>query len=365
MSSRFSKPLLTETFNSKSSGITLHDVAERAGVSKSTVSRALNNASEINEATRQKVLKTCKQMGYMPNRSARALRTGSKSRIAVIVEDVQSPWYGEILAGIHKTAAQQGFDTLLLMNKPLCPQGNVHPMVHGSNFDGAIYVACTYVREIQLPIKDWDLPCVCAYSICTSPRIPSVIPDDYQGGHSATSSLIHRGHRNIAVIMGPASWIPCQERVAGYQDAMRETGYSLAVFSDWTFNDGYREAKRLLDSHPEITAFFAGDDHIAAGIIYAVRDIGKRVPDDIAVVGFGNMELATHVRPAIASIRMPLQEIGATAANILLSTSESHNRGGTKAPNLAHTTSPEFAATKRKPFLQRIECELIERESLG
>ena len=326
---------------------TLRDVAKAAGVSKSTVSRALlGGRTGVSEQTRRKVLESCKRIGYQPNASARALKTGGKNRIAVIIESIRAPWGTEIVYGINKALASSGYDLLLLLMDGR-NESNLVDVVSAGQFGGVIYVGGDRVREVDLPVDEWmNLPCVCAYSICD--KVPSVIPDDRQGGYLATLALVQRGHRSIAVVMGPESWTPCQERVAGYREALGELGEEIVVFGRWTFNDGYRHASEILKSHPEVTAFFGGDDHIAAGLMSAAFDAGRVIPDTLAIVGFDDIDLTRHIKPNLASVRMPLQEIGEAAATILM-----------------RMLWPNNDRSAAEPRIIRIGCKLIERESIG
>lgn|GEM_PF-2087405 len=327
-----------------SSGLTLHDIARQAKVSKSTVSRAINNMPGISSDTRTRVLAVCERMGFHINTNARALKTGGKNTIAVVLEEIRGFLSTEVIYGANQVARRRGFIPILLLAESGDPDGVTDFL---NNISGVIYATGDTARRVRLPVSKWKIPTVCAVAICDD--VPSVVIDDRQGGYIATKSLIDRGYRQVAVIMGPQDWLVSEERVRGYLDAIEGHCSPIIHYADWwTSSDGYKKAMEVLETRPEVNGFFAGDDHIAAGVISAARDVGKRVPQDIAVVGFNDSYVAVSVNPNIASVHVPLEEIGQRAAEILI--------------DAIVGDAADLPPTER---LQRIPCRLIERESLG
>jgi len=306
-----------------SGGPTLWDVARIAKVSKSTASRALNGDYGVSEATRSRVLDVCKSIGYSPNKSARSLKTGGRTQVGIVLEDIRGPWGVEIVYGIYQTALRAGYDPILLL-ADVGRLGEISSTV--KNFGGVVYVGAYEVREVELPLSTWETACVCAYSI--GKGVPSVVPDDRQGGWLATTKLLESGHRRIAVVMGPERLAPCRDRIQGYRDALRDSAQEIVAYGEWTLNDGYRHAQRILQDHPDVTAFFAGDEHIACGIIYALKDLGKDVPRDVSVIAMGNRDITNHIRPTISTLRIPLMKIGETATGLLLQMISDKDRSG-------------------------------------
>lgn len=301
--------------------VTLEEIAQAAGFSVPTVSRALTNSKyPVSAATRKRILEVAQALGYKPNIAARSLRTEQTNTIGIIVDDILSPFVPPIVRGIQDYLKQ--FDYLnLIVNSdwdPEIEQDAINTLV-SRPVDGIIFVEYSH-RAVHKALEQSKKPCVFVHRLFGSAVKNSVIPDDYYGAALAVRHLASLGRRRIAYINGPAGWYVAQQRLAGYKDelAVQNLPFDpmLVQPGDWEHETGYTAAKNLLTALP--TAIFAANDLMALGAIYAIQDAGLNVPRDIAVVGYDNRDFTRVFRPQITTVSMPVYEMGRTAAELLL-----------------------------------------------
>ncbi len=316
---------------------TLRDVAQRAHVSPSTVSRVLNNISTsipISEETRQRVLLAAHEVGYKPNVAARQLaRQQSFDLICVIVPHASPsvlthPFYMSVVQGIARTCQQQGYAVTLYFADTNTPDPQILARDYGRIQDipaNGVILTTTYLDEQYVPrlLAD-NIPFVHIGHLSgdTPPATHFVDVDNVLGGRQATEHLLQKGHQRIATITGNLTMPAGQDRLHGYRTAMQTAGF--AVLPGWivpgTFDpdSGYAGMQQLLALSPRPTAVFAASDAMAIGAMQAIQEAGLTVPDDIALVGFDDLPQAAHTTPPLTTVQQPTARLGEVAAELLL-----------------------------------------------
>ncbi|MBT6441940.1 MAG: LacI family DNA-binding transcriptional regulator [Alphaproteobacteria bacterium] len=308
---------------------TIDDVARRAGVSIATVSRALQKPNIVSDSAREKVFEAVEELGYTANVMARNLRRNRTNMAVVLVPNIGNPFFSEILAGIESAASARNYNILIgdTENDP-AREREYAAFVRGHQADGLILL------NGRLPSLPGDRrdganlqtsampPIVVACERIPESALPTVCFDNTGGARSATAYLIRMGHRRIAHITGPPDNILTQDRLAGYQAALGDAKIpldeNLIIEGDFSIESG-RAAIRLLGALGEFpTAVFCANDEMAIGAIAAIKAAGKRVPEDVSVIGFDDIQFADAVDPPLTTVHQPRAEIGQTAMNLLL-----------------------------------------------
>lgn len=329
---------------------TMKDVAELAGVSQTTVSFVLNDVSTagIPEETRERVWEAIRQLNYRPNALARGLRAQSTKTIGFVSDTVaSSPFANEIIAGAQATAWQHE-RLLLLVNtggSEKLKQAAIETLLE-RQVDGIIY-ATMYHRAAQPPEALYEIPSVLLDCYVEDRSLPSVVPDEVEGGRAATALLLAKGHRQIGFLCDSSPVPAAVGRLDGYRQALAAAGLpfdqSLVAYTDSDSRGGYRGARALMERADRPTALFCYNDRMAMGAYDALRQLGLAIPNDVAVVGFDNMEvIAAHLYPPLTTMRLPHYEMGQWAVNYLL---QLPDRGDARLEQ------------------HRMSCPLVERES--
>jgi DNA-binding LacI/PurR family transcriptional regulator len=311
--------------------VTIREIAKATGVSIATVSRALNDTEHpINEETKQRVLTTAKELGYRPNQAARNLRLDRSLMIGIITDADNSPHSPHtpsphtpiIIQGLQDTFRQQGYYCMVINAywDPTTEQREINSLLSHS-VEGVVFVE-TWLSTASSMLELANKPYVFAHRLFGTPKKNSIVADDTYGARLAVSHLIKSGHRRIGHISGPEEFYASVARLQGYQTELAEAGITfdptlVEACDNWQLPSGYQAAQRLLKITLPPTAIFAANDRIALGAIHAIQDAGLRVPEDVAVVGYDNEELASLVRPAITTVTLPRYEIGQAGANLL------------------------------------------------
>ncbi|HEX6700907.1 MAG TPA: LacI family DNA-binding transcriptional regulator [Gaiellaceae bacterium] len=303
---------------------TIREIADLAGVSIATVSRVLNGRDDVAEDTRELVSRVIRDHGYTANRNARGLSGGRTGLVGVLVPLVYPVYFAAILAGIAEALHEQ--DLRLLLS----PTGHEHDrevtlldrLMHGLT-DGALIILPEESSEELERLLDQGYRFVVLDPLMPlDERIPSVSAAHMSGADQAMRHLLGLGHRRIAAISGPDGWVATEERRRGYHAALAAAGIlpepSLEVESEPEIDPGREAAGHLLDLGDPPTAIFAFNDNIAIGAIQAANERGLRVPEDVSVVGFDDVEHATIVSPTLTTVRQPLAEMGRTAVSLLV-----------------------------------------------
>lgn len=313
-----------ESYMAPKQGVTIQEIARRAGVGVGTVSRVLNDSTRVSPATRAQVLQIIAEAGYRPQSAAKMLRTRKSHALGFITDEIAStPYAVEIIRGAQDAAWTQG-KILLAVNT------NRNPDILLTAIDTlldrqveAIIYATMFHQAVQLPASIHAVPAVLLDCYSEDRRLPSVTPDEVLGGYTATKLLLQRGHRCIGFV-NIRDKIPAMAgRLAGYQQALAEFHVpfvaELVCYGDSsTPEGGYQVTQTLMAQTPRPTALFCFNDRMAMGAYDALRERGLRIPHDVAVVGFDNQEvLAASLRPPLTTMQLPHYAMGEWAVNYL------------------------------------------------
>lgn len=319
---------------------TIFDVARRAEVSIATVSRVLSQRDRVSDGVKQRVLQAVEQLGYEPNRAARALRTLRAAKILVTVPDISNPFFANVIRGAEEAARAADYAVVIgdTRHDPAL-ESQYAAMLPRKEVDGLVFLGHRLPETLKAMIAAdrSHAPVVngCEYS--KELGVSSVHIDNAAAGAEATEHLISLGHRRIGVITGPLISPISRDRLNGVRDAVgrRKWGDEVRIRNgDFSVESGYAEATRLLDED-QVTAIFCFSDEMAIGALAAVRAAGLACPKDISVVGFDDIRFANYLKPALTTIAQPSTEIGKRAVRILLSIIEG-KRERTTSQTLPH-----------------------------
>lgn len=305
--------------------LTLEDVAKLARVSRSTVSRVVNDDSGVREQVREQVWQVIHETGYQPHAAARSLVTRRTRIIGVIIPEAVTklftdPFFPHLLCGITKTCNSKHYHLLLsLFDDPAGPEEMYRRVIRSGHLDGVI-VASAYTDDPLFPRLLQDgIPFVLA-GRHPDERVNYVDVDNVGGARMALEHLIRLGHTRIAAITGPLGMASGEDRLAGYCRALEAhqlaVDKNLIVEGDYTEASGSIGVQRLLSAAP--TAIFAASDIMAVGALKALREANLRVPQDVALVGFDDAAIAAAVEPALTTVHQPIERLGSMAADLLL-----------------------------------------------
>jgi LacI family transcriptional regulator len=326
------------------------DVAARAGVSKTTVSRVLNGKEDIDPATAARVRQVIEELGYVPSAGAVSLARGRTKVIGMLVPSLTWAWVGEVLQGVVDAVEAQGYGLLLFG----CSRGEESlrrfaSQVSAKSFDGLLAIEPEGTLEYLTELHAGGLPVVLIDDRGHRPQFPSVAPANRDGAAQAAHHLLALGRRRPLMVLGPEGLGCTEERQQGFAGVYRDAGIDVdgeyVVDGDFTFECGRDSVRRVLDAGLQFDAVFGHNDLSAAGAMRAVHDTGLRVPEDVAVVGFDDVPLASYAEPPLTTIHQPLREMGEVAARMLMS----HFGGGAlpDAPTVLATSLVVRASTQR------------------
>ncbi|HTX00410.1 MAG TPA: LacI family DNA-binding transcriptional regulator [Acidimicrobiales bacterium] len=326
----------------------LIDVAARAGVSLGTASKALSGQGALRAETRTKVLEAAEELGFMPNALARSLLRGRSFTVGVIASDVVGRFSIPVMLGVEDALGGGRIAVFFCDGRgdPIREEHYLRSLL-SRRVDGIIVAGGqTDPRppiDTRLPV-----PVVYAWTPSTDPSDSSVVPDHEGGAYGAVCHLLQTGHRRVAHVTGPRHFRSVQLRSEGAARALADAGMALAgpgaLHGDWSEAWGRQATAILLRSCPDLDAVFCGNDEIARGVADGLRDLGRRIPDDVALMGFDNWEImSAKARVPISTVDMNLHEVGSVAARRLL-----HVMDGGAARGIEY-----------------LPCQVIARESTG
>ena len=301
---------------------TIREIADEAGVSIATVSRVLNGRGDVSDETRDLVTRVIRENGYTANRSARGLSAGRTGLVGVVVPLVYPAYFSSIVAGVAEALFERDLHIVL------SPTGHEHDRevsvldrLHGVTDGSLIILPEESSEELERHLDNNYRFVVLDPLMPLDDRIPSVSAAHMSGADQAMRHLLQLGHRRIAHIAGPKGWVATEDRRRGYRAGFASVGVlpdpALEAEAIPEIDSGRDAATALLALRDRPTAIFAFNDNIAIGAIQAARARGLRVPDDLSVVGFDDVEHATIVTPALTTVRQPLAEMGRTAVSLL------------------------------------------------
>ena len=310
----------------KGGATTLEQVAEAARVSRATASRVVNGDRRVGDEARTAVEAAVRELGYTPNRAARSLVTRRSDSIAVVIPEPTTqlfgdPFFPRVLRGISDALAEEELALVLLMPQGRGDEVRVERYLAAGHTDGAILVSLHGSDPLPRDLQRRGIPVVVG-GRPPGAGIPYVDVDNRGGAGLAVEHLLQSGRRHVATIAGPQDMPPGADRLAGYHETLARAGLELAdgliEVADFSLDGGRAAMERLLDRAPEIDAVFAASDLMAIGALGALAAAGRRVPDDVAVVGFDDSPIAAAARPPLSSVRQPTEEMGREMARLLL-----------------------------------------------
>ncbi|WKE65825.1 substrate-binding domain-containing protein [Gallaecimonas kandeliae] len=303
---------------------TIKDVANKAGVSISTVSHVLNSTRFVAEATKERVFQAIKELNYAPSAVARSLKVNRTRTLGMLVTTSTNPFFAEVIRGVEETCAEQGY-TLILCNsggETERQQASLRMLIE-KRVDGILVMLSEDASELyNLLGTHPELPQVLMEWGDTQGDIYRIQDNAEQGGYLATRHLIDKGHKAIGCITGPADKSLTVERLAGYRRAMKEAGLkenpAWIIAGDFEPEGGHAAMEQLLKLKDKPTALFVFSDPMALGAISAAHQAGVRVPDDLSVIGYDDVPMANFFSPPLTTIHQPKYRLGQKAAKILL-----------------------------------------------
>jgi LacI family transcriptional regulator, galactose operon repressor len=310
----------------------IHDVAEKAGVSTTTVSHVINQSRFVSLERERRVRRAMKALHYQPNALARSLRRKHSLTLGLVVPDSSNPFFAEVARGIEDAAFKQGYNVLFgSSDGDLTKESSYLRVFIEKQVDGIILVSASGSgRHVQRLVPK-ELPLVVIDRDFRDLSADYVAADHRKGGYLATAHLIEYGHFEIACIAGPSSVTPSADRVVGYRDALKAHSIPydqvLVRRGDFTPESGFVATQGWLAGiGPRPTAIFACNDLMAFGALAAIHKAGLRAPDDISVVGFDDIGLAAYSSPPLTTVIQPKAEMGNLAAQILVDRISSGDR---------------------------------------
>ena len=313
----------------------MKEIARKAGVSVATVSYVLNRTGNVSDKTRREILQIIKKEGYVPNRMAKGLRAHKTDTIGVLAEDVTAFQTPRIINGINSYMESRGYHVLLSdlgMLKKIGGDYSRIPEFRGeidvslqlfesAQVDGIIYVA-VHDRDVSHLLEGISEPLVYAYCYDDSEEYVYVTYDNKEITREAIRYLIGHGHRHIGVIMGCSDSKPAQMRFEAFKECMEENGLTadsrFVYAGDWEFESGRKAYESYREQKEQPTAVFAMNDLMALGFMDAALDDGRKLPDDVEVIGFDNRESCRYSRPRLTTVDLPLEKIGYEAGRTVL-----------------------------------------------
>ena len=309
----------------KQGEITIHDIAKKLDISASTVSRALKDNPIISSVTRKKIKKAAAEMGYRPNIMAANFRTKKTNTIGVIVPLINRHFFSSVISGIEEVAYDQGFTVAISQsNDKLEKEKKIAQTLFANRVDGVILSIGMETKEIEhlQLFSNRNIPLVFFDRIVDEIESDKIIVNDFEGGYKATQHLIEQGAKNIAHIGGPLNLKIYKNRQEGYQQALTDAG--LKIKDSFIFNgnlnqdDGYNATEKLMKMEYRPDAIFCANDTTALSAIIYLQEIGIKVPDEVAIVGFSNEPFSQVVTPSISTIKQPGFLIGKKAAELII-----------------------------------------------
>ncbi len=303
--------------------LTINDIAKLAGVSKGAVSYVLNNKQGVSEEVRDRVLRVIEEYGYRPNKLAQALAGKKTNFIALVIPDISDVFYAKIIKGVEITLSKNGY-FLNLYSTHANPEKEqeVFDFLNTGFVEGAIVMVYHLEKDFIDKIIDLKIPCVFIGYPYGDDKIYSLAVDNEEGGFKATEYLISLGHKKIVFIHGSKEAWDSEFRFRGYLKALEKYNLpfneKLVLRGDFTREGGYRAVKEFLRVSEEFTAIFSANDHMAFGAIKALKEEGLKVPEDISIMGFDNIEASALSNPPLNTIMQPIYQLGEMSAKILL-----------------------------------------------
>ena len=318
----------------------MNELAVHLGVSVATVSRALNDKAGVSSVTRERVVEAARDLGYWPDSVARALVTARTRMVLFVVRrhqfpPVEDPFYPQIMRGVEEMLSAEDYSVVLVTvsDEQLAAGPEAVRALQGRLADGLVLAGPDIPPSFVLGAVASGLPVMLVDNVLREVEVPAVLADNEGGCRAATSHLIGvHGHRVICLLRGAEGWVSSEERASGYRTALDGAGLTPHVVSvaETTVESGFEAATRAFAAYPEMSAIVAINDAMAIGAIRAARADGRRVPADLAVVGFDNISWAKFSEPSLTTVNVPTLEMGRLAARLLVDRFEGFFTGASR-----------------------------------
>ncbi len=303
---------------------TIHDVAQRAGVSPITVSRVINHSGYASRETRERVEAAVAELGYVPNRLARSLRSKRTNTLALVLTDVTNPFFTTVARGVEDTASDAGYTVIFCNTDESDTEEKKYlQVVLQQQVDGILLVPARSTSDSIDLIRKQNTPVV-VLDRREPPgvQVDTVRCENEEGAHRLVRLLIDLGHRHLAILSGPLGVSTAEDRLAGYQRAMSEAGLGaeaqVIVYGLFNQDSGYEMMRQALARDPRPTGVFAANNLIGIGALHAIQEAGLRVPDDMAIVTFDDLPPNLLTFPFFTVAAQPAYEMGQQATQLLL-----------------------------------------------
>jgi LacI family transcriptional regulator len=338
--------------------LTIREVAAAAGVSTQTVSRVINNHPDVAPETFKRVQAVIDQTGYEPNMLARGLTQGRSHTLGVVAYGLDYFGPSRIVGAIERQAAEMGYG--ISLNLILEPEtddvGQILSNLRSRQVDGIIWAIPEVGNNrawLRTHGRDLPVPVMLVGGMAGETRLPSITIDNAAIGRIATEHLLAGGARHVGVVTGPSTWWESEQRLHGCRQTLNEAGRTaeecLILEGDWTVGSGEQALYRMIEVRPEIDAVFASNDQMALGAIYAAHKLGRRVPEDLSIIGADDIAEGSHFWPPLTTVHQPLGDIGVMAVQAI--------------DQMIMASPPARRAQEVTPEVRSLEPELVIRGS--
>ncbi|MEU3164581.1 LacI family DNA-binding transcriptional regulator [Streptosporangium sp. NPDC006930] len=303
---------------------TLEAVAALAGVGRGTVSRVINGSPKVSERARDAVLRAIQELGYVPNRAARALVTRRTDTVALVVSESElrvfdEPYFAGTIRGIGSALSETGLQLILAMAQSAQEHERLEHYLTGQHVDGVLLISLHGADPLPGRLEAMGVPTVIGGRPVGLTPYSYVDVDNRAGARQAVKYLLSKGRRRIATIAGTQDMGVGVDRLAGYRDALIATGVSeMVTYGDFSEESGMAAMHRLLAEHQDLDAVFTASDPMALGAMRVLREAGKSIPDDVAVIGFDDSPAGAHSSPALTTVHQPTESMGRQMAHLLV-----------------------------------------------
>lgn len=305
--------------------VTIKDIAKKANVSIATVSRVINNKSEgVGPKTRERILKIIKESNYYPSRIARGMVTKKTNILGLILPDISNPFFPDLVRGVEDTACNYGYNLVLCNSDRNSDKEEAYIRVlKENNAAGIIYTSVVKRKENNIKmLLENKVPFVIMDRSINISNVPKIYTDNIYGMHEMVEHLIHNQHQCIAYISGPKYNSSADQRLEGYKMALKEAGISISpdviMEGDYSINSGMACMKSLLKTGINFTAVTCANDLMAVGALEVLKSKNIKVPEEISITGYDDIEMATYTSPKLTTVVQPKYEIGCEAAGLLI-----------------------------------------------
>jgi DNA-binding LacI/PurR family transcriptional regulator len=305
--------------------LTMKEIADQLNISTATVSRVLNGKPGVAEKTRQLVLELVNDLRFTPNPAAQNLASSKTYAVAFVIRrrllGTENPFYDAMMVGVERELEQHGYHLVAItIDDDPTRDLWIPPGLDKRRLDGMLIAGCELSDRVMTTLLSMGIPTVLVANNLLHDTVDAVTSANRVGGFLATEHLIKHGHQHIAFIGGPRHWAPIYERMQGYLEAIHESNLTsiIQLQPDLFIESGTAGLENLLKQHAEVTAVFAGSDPLAIGVLRAAQELGLRVPEDIAIIGYDNIAWAETTTPPLTTVHIQKEKIGQIAARRLL-----------------------------------------------